>query len=78
MFFLEADHMHDSLYLHAPPIEKMNNISWMDLTLSYKCSYILHGGVHILEIFNTMVHYSNLMGFAPQIGDHFESWGRYL
>ena len=24
MFFPEADHMHDSLYLHAPSINKMN------------------------------------------------------
>ena len=50
MSFPEVDHMHDSLYLHAPQIDEKNNIGLLDSTPSYSCRYILHVGAHILEI----------------------------
>ena len=65
MFFPEANHMLDSLYLHAPPIDKMNNIGWMALKLSSTCTYIFRVGVHRPDICNTMVHCCNLVGSTP-------------
>ena len=46
MFSPAADHMHDSLCLHVPPIYERNSIGWLVLTLSSACSYTLHFGAH--------------------------------
>ena len=78
MSFLEVDHMHDSLCLHAPLIDKMNNISWMDLTLYSACRYILHVGFHRIDICDTMVCFRNLVGSSPQIEGDSKSQGKCL
>ena len=67
---LEADHMHDSIYLHALLMYKMNNIGWLDLTLYFACSYTLLVDVHRFDICDTMVHCFKLVGSAPQIVDN--------
>ena len=56
MFSPAADHMHDILCLHVPPIYKKNNIGWLVLTPFSACSYTLHVGAHKLDICDTMVH----------------------
>ena len=71
-------HMHDSLYLHAPPIYKMNNIGLLALTLSSACSYTLHASAHRLDICNTMVCCHNLVGSTTKIVDNFGRQGRYI
>ena len=70
MSFPKSVHMHKSLCLHAPQIDKMNNIGLIDLTPSSTCSYILCVGAHRLDICDTMVCCHNLVGLAPQIADN--------
>ena len=55
MFFPEVDHMYDNIYLHAPHIDKMNNIGLLASTPYFACSYILRTGAHRLDICDTMV-----------------------
>ena len=78
MSFLEASHMHDSLYPHAPQIDKMNNIGLLASTPYFSCSYILHTSSHRIDICDTMVRCRNLVGSAPQIAYNFKSHGKYL
>ena len=78
MFSHAADHMHDSLCLHVPPIYKRNNIGWMFLTLSSTCNYTLRVGAHKLDIWDTMVHCHKLMVSALLKLDNFRNWGSYL
>ena len=75
--FPEPSHMHDSIYLHAPQIDKMRNISLSSLSPSFACIHILHVDSHRLGICGTMVHYRKLMGSVPQIADNFRSHGKY-
>ena len=78
MSFSEAGHMHESIYLHAKQIDKMNNIGLLDSKPYSSCNYILHVSAHRLGICGTMVRYHNSVGSAPQMADNFESQGKYL
>ena len=65
MSFPEEGHMRDSLYLHAPQIDKMRNIGLLSSSPSSAYIHILHIDAHRLGICSTMVHYSSLVGLAP-------------
>ena len=55
MSFPEAGHLHKIFYLHAPQIDKMNNIGLLASTPSSSCSYILRFDAHRIDIYDTMV-----------------------
>ena len=76
--FPKAGHMHDSLYLHAPQNDKMNNIGLLASTPSSSCSYILRFDARILDICDTMVRCGISVGSVPQLTDNFESQGKYI
>ena len=78
MSFPEAGHMHDSLNLHSPQIDKMSNIGFLALSPSSACSYILHSGVHLLDISDTMIGFRNSVGPAPQLEGNFRNQGNCL
>ena len=78
MSFPEADNMHDSLYLHAPQIDKMNNTGLLALTPSSACTYIIFLGAHRLDICDTMVLCHNSEGLVPQIANNCGIPGKYL
>ena len=65
MSFPKAVHMHDSLYLHAQYIDKMNNIGFLASSPYFACSYILHVNPHRLDKCDTMVCCHNLVGSVP-------------
>ena len=76
--FPKAGHMHNSLYLHAPQIDKMNNIGFFASLPSSARIHILHVTAHRLGICGTMVCCCNSVGPVPQIADNFGIQGKYL
>ena len=78
MSFPEVVHMHNSLYLHAPQINKMNNIGFPTSSPSSACIHVLHVGAHRLGICGTMVRCRKSMVSVPMIADNFRIRGKYL
>ena len=78
MFSPEVGHMDNSLYLHAQQIDKMCNISSSASSPYSACIHTLHVDAHILEKYDTMVHYHNSMGLLVLTTNSFENLGKYL
>ena len=76
--FPEVGHMHNIIYLHAPQINKMNNIGFPTSSPSSACIHVLHVGAHRLGICGTMVRCRNSMVSVPMITDNFIIRGKYL
>ena len=76
--FPREGHMHENIYLHDQPIEKMSSIGLSSSSPYFACIHILHVDVHKLGKLGTMVHCHNSMGLVLLTTDSFRNRHKYL